>query len=314
MTNRGPSPKVNIKVRMEPEKLDTTTANSAQVDAPKSRRAVHDRGGNAVKSELPALGLPKFIGQILSQYQDLLVEQVEREVKKKAFAAVKEEARLLEYRARERFHFMESEVHQRAQILLDRAHEGIFEMVRQELGAVIAELEANLRTLLEDMDIRAEAEVPPSEDGHPEMVSKKPLETGATTEIIRPLKEGVTSAVAPQGMPHQEVRLELPPPLDLRSTLGFVSSLSQMEGVRVLRSLGSLDKGVSVFVQPKRPSSLVHLLEHLPGVTVVAEEGSEMPLGQNREQELDDYPTLHILLQPYDPKAERGTGSLLTGP
>ena len=91
-------------------------------------------GGQARKkigSNFANLDLPSFISQMLGQYQNLLVHQVERDVKDQALAAVKQEALALQYQAAERLHAMESQVQKSVQAVLDLAQERIFEMMRK---------------------------------------------------------------------------------------------------------------------------------------------------------------------------------------
>ena len=72
-------------------------------------------------------------------------------------------------------------------------------------------------------------------------------------------------------MSHADVRLDLPPPLDPRHLLGFYRGLSATHDLRILRAVGSLDKGVHLYIRPKELSTLEEILRTLPGVDEVTE-------------------------------------------
>lgn len=263
---------------------------------PRPRQTVKASARRGVESTFTELGLPSFISQILGQYQDLLVHHVEREVKGKALVAVKEESRLIHDQARERLSSMESEVQQRIQGVLDQARERFFEMIREEMDAIFGALETSLQGLLEDADIDVDPEAPGSAEDQAEVQWDKLGEPDAAPNGSQQL-EGETTAEAPeQGAQHHEVRLEVPPPLDLKPLMGFYQGLLVMKDVRVIRTLGSVDKGVSVYIRPKQPSSLIHLLRALPGVSEVSDGTSGASVGNGKGGGEDNQPTLRILL------------------
>ena len=103
-----------------------------------------------------------------------------------------------------------------------------------------------------------------------------------------------------QGASHLDVHLELPPPLGLRPLLEFHRRLSEMKEIRVLRTLGSPEKGVAVHIRPKDVVSLTHLLGDIPGVTVVTDGTSEAGANNGKIEGDEDHRTLQIQLTPMD--------------
>ena len=264
---------------------------------PKTGLNVSPTPPGGVKSSFTELKLPNFIGQVLEQYQDLLVPQIEKEVKGKALAAVKEESHLLHYQALERLRSMESEVQQRAQVLLEQARERIFEMIREEMEAIFGDLEASFQGLLEDVDQgsddRGVSEAPESPVQGP---LDKPRKPGGTLEKSPYGDEKTTAKELEQRTRHQEVCLDLPPPLDLKPLMEFYGDLSEMQDVRVLQAFGSVDKGISFYVRPKQLSSLTHLLRSIPSVREVCEGTSGEKVDDVKNENADNSPTLRILL------------------
>ena len=209
--------------------------------------------------------LPSFITEILVQYKDLLVKHVDT-VKNKAVNEVKEEALLLHSQAELRLRSMESEMQQGVQAVLDRAREAIFEMVRTEMGEIFNEMESRLQALLgtgESLESDAEADNEHGGDG----AELESLFDGRADES--------DDAESNNEVSHADVRLDLPPPLDPRQLLGFYRGLSATHDLRILRAVGSLDKGVNLYIRPKEPSAVKEILRTLPGVDEVAE-GTEL--------------------------------------
>ncbi len=233
-------------------------------------------GGQARKkigSNFANLDLPSFISQMLGQYQNLLVHQVERDVKDQALAAVKQEALALQYQAAERLHAMESQVQKSVQAVLDLAQERIFEMMRKEMEDIFGELDTRLTSLLDDTTLdgggpQSEAE----KDEHEDFVKSLVAEVSESEEPatfdweIEAKDEGEQPEHAQATLP-PEVRIELPPPLDVRHLLGFYRGLSEAKDVRILRSRGSLEQGVSFFIRPTQIEAVTQILKALPGVS-----------------------------------------------
>ena len=212
--------------------------------------------------------LPNFITEILAQYKDLLVKHVDT-VKNKAVSEVKEEALLLHSQAELRLRSMESEMQQGVQAVLDRAREAIFEMVRTEMGEIFAEMESRLQALLSTGESDAG---PDYEDDGDDAELETLFDDRANSDT------GVDESEDPEAeneVSHADVRLDLPPPLDPRHLLGFYRGLSATHDLRILRAVGSLDKGVNLYIRPKEPSVVEEILKTLPGVDEVAE-GTEL--------------------------------------
>lgn len=214
--------------------------------------------------------VPNFISEILAQYKDLLVQHVET-VKNKAVTEVKEEALLLHSQAELRLRSMESDVQQGVQAVLDRAREAIFEMVRAEMGDIFEEWESRLQALLDT----GEAEEPEDDHGADEDRVEGDLALDSLLQSAGTSEGGEDQEAEPDNgerdVSHADVRLDLPPPLDPRRLLGFYRGLSATKDIRILRALGSLDKGVNLYIRPKELSSVTDLLRELPGVDDVTE-------------------------------------------
>jgi hypothetical protein len=219
--------------------------------------------------------VPDFISEILAQYKGLLVQHVET-VKNKAVAEVKEEALLMHSQAELRLRSMESEVQQGVQAVLDRAREAIFEMVRAEMGDIFEELESRLQALLDT----GESEEPGDDLEADEDPAEGDLAFESLLEGTRESEGGEDQEAQPdhgeQDVSHADVRLDLPPPLDPRRLLGFYRGLSATKDIRILRALGSLDKGVNLYIRPKELSAVTDLLRDLPGVDDVTEDAQHI--------------------------------------
>lgn len=183
---------------------------------------------------------------------------------------------------------MESKIHQGVQVLLDRGRERIFEMVLEEMEATFDQLETRLQGLLTD--------------GEPQAPRGGGEATGPKWEAHRQAEEPIASQPAlegespgPQpGIKPLEVRLELPPPLDLRSLVEFYRTLSAMKELRIVRAYGLIESGVFVDVRPKEPSSLLRSLRALPGVKVVADGTHQVAATEGAR----DHPSLRVHLIP----------------
>lgn len=240
--------------------------------------------------------VPSFISEILAQYKDLLVQHVET-VKNKAVTEVKEEALLLHSQAELRLRSMESDVQQGVQAVLDRAREAIFEMVRAEMGDIFEEWESRLQALLDTGESEEpaddlEADEDPAE-GHSALESL--LEGAREPEDGEEDQEGAPDS-GERDVSHADVRLELPPPLDPRRLLGFYRGLSATKDIRILRALGSLDKGVNLYIRPKELSSVTDLLRDLPGVDDVTEGAQHIEEEDGGTTSTDPQLTLKISL------------------
>ncbi len=239
--------------------------------------------------------VPSFISEILAQYKDLLVQHVET-VKNKAVTEVKEEALLLHSQAELRLRSMESEVQQGVQAVLDRAREAIFEMVRAEMGDIFEEWESRLQALLDTGELE-DPKDDPEADGDP---AEGHLALESLLEGARESEDGEDPEGSPDSgerdVSHADVRLELPPPLDPRRLLGFYRGLSATKDIRILRALGSLDKGVNLYIRPKELSSVTDLLRDLPGVDDVTEGAQHIEERNDGTAGTDPHLTLKISL------------------
>lgn len=235
----------------------------------------------SVKSTFAEMDLPGFIGQVLSQYQDLVVDHVEKDIKSKALAGVKEETRLLHAQAIERLHSMEMQVHKGIQTVLDGAREGIFEMVRQEMHTVFGDLETSVQRLFADMDAGVEVEIERSTGDKTEAIVEQLLLQELLQEGLD-LDEGLDEVETGDGVVESEeeqgpgvVRLKLPPPLDLKPLVGFYRGLAKTAQVRILRALGTVEEGVSIYVRPREMDTLPEVLRGIPGVKVEPDESPD---------------------------------------
>jgi hypothetical protein len=198
-------------------------ATNAEESAAKSQRSLYTQPTNGVGSSLADLDVPSLISQILGQYQGSLVhqvEQVEKELKSKALAAVKDQSRVFHFQAKERLRSVELDVQLRFQAVLQRAQDGIFAMIYEEMGAIFSELEASFESLLNDKPGESESTVrvpvpqreqettvEPDRNGH----LRQQVTGHVIAEVPEPLPE-TRSAPAPElAGPNQNVRLELPP-------------------------------------------------------------------------------------------------------
>ena len=195
--------------------------------------------------------LPNFINEILAQYKDLLVKHVDT-VKNKAVTEVKEEALLLHGQAELRLRSMESEMQQGVQAVLDRAREAIFEMVRTEMGEIFTEMESRLQALLNTGE-SVESDADPDYEHDGDGTELDSLFDGGADPDETDANEHEVS--------HTDVRLDLSPPLDPRHLLGFYRGLSATQDLRILRAVGSLDKGVNLYIRPKELSAVKEILE-----------------------------------------------------
>jgi len=177
-----------------------------------------------------------------------------------------EEAGLLHFRARERLRSAESDVQQGVQAVVDRTREKIFEMVREEVEAIFAELKTRLGSHLRDAELNVDREASAPGDGE-EHLHRSP-EPAARTRASQQSGDETADQTPEVGIGPQVVCLDLPPPLDLRSYLDFYRGLSRIKDIRILRAMGSVEGAVSVYVRHKEPFSLQQLLGALPGVSV----------------------------------------------
>ena len=98
--------------------------------------------------------------------------------------------------------------------------------------------------------------------------------------------------------PSRNVRLELLPPVSQKALMEFYQGLSRMKEVQILQVLGSVDKGVLVYMRPRQLIVLPPLLQALPGVReVVSTPPSLGTTKGNGVSEGNDI-TLRILLAP----------------
>ncbi len=256
----------------------------------------------SVKSTFAEMDLPGFIGQVLSQYQDLVIDHVEKDIKSKALAGVKGETRLLHAQAMERLHSMEMKVQKGIQSVLDGAREGIFEMVRQEMHTVFRDLEASVQNLLADMDARVEVKVERPTSDETAAVGEQLLLQEILQEGLE-LDEGLDEGEAGDGVVESEeeqgpgvVRLELPPPLDLKPLVGFYRGLAKMTQVRILRALGTVEKGVFIYVRPREIDTLPDVLRGIPGVKVEPDESPDGRFDTADGEDADAELTLRVEL------------------
>ena len=138
---------------------------------------------------------------------------------------------------------------------------------------IFGELDTRLTSLLDDTTLdggglQSEAE----KDEHEDFVKSLVAEVSESEEPatfdweIEAKDEGEQPEHAQATLP-PEVRIELPPPLDVRHLLGFYRGLSEAKDVRILRSRGSLEQGVSFFIRPTQIEAVTQILKALPGVS-----------------------------------------------
>lgn len=275
----------------------TAVPNEQHEGALKAQRPAR----NGVGSSFAELDLPGFISQILGQYQDLLVHQVEQEVKSKALAAVKEQSRALYYQAKERLRSVEAEVQQKFQAVLQRAQERTFEMIQEEVEAIFSDLDGSFQTLLQDADKNPQQsqEVPTSPQVTPVAAEQTPKQ-GAAGEMVQ-ASSAITPATLPEmTSPVQYVCLELPPPLSQRAVIEFYLGLSQTKEVQVLQVLGSVDRGILIHIRPRQAFALPPLLQTLPGVKEVAIEPTLPGAVRGKKGDATKELSIRVLLGPKD--------------
>ena len=275
---------------MTNESKGEVTPTPGQTENPPAR--------SGMAHSLTELDVPSLAGQFLSQYQNLLVH-LEEDTKRKALSSIKEEAHLIHHQALKRLRSMEAEIQERVQAVLDQARQGIFGMVREELEAIFETMEGNLQSLLHDEELGVGLEGAESAEQQEEEHWDKPAELDETQIWPQPLEGEKPEAGAPeQERRHREVRLELLPPLDLRPLLEFYRGLSATKEVRILRALGSTDKGVSSYIRPRQPASVAELVRTLPGVQDVEDGSSTGGIDKADDSGADNRRTLRVLLTP----------------
>ena len=129
--------------------------------------------------------------------------------------------------------------------------------VSHEMENAFRDLQTRLRCILKDS----------------ERVASQTLECGKSDPVEQAIH---TSEVAPSKLTEeealsQEVRLELQPVEYPRLVLGFYHDLWRVRDVRMLRSGGSFDEGVSINIRAHQPESVADLLRNLPTVWGVHE-------------------------------------------
>lgn len=211
---------------------------------------------------------------------------------------------------------------QQIQSIVDLARDRILKMARDELEGIFSEMEVRFQGLLEDSDTDVSPQnITPHQEGSkprwkmpeakkvdtkdlPDLKELVPIqETEQVTqnqEVSSDLpnsEEDASDGEEEQMAYQQEVRLELPPPLDLRPLLGFYRDL-ETKDVRILRALGSLDKGVSLYIRPRQLASVTQLLQTLPGVQEVRDEAPTAEVEAAGGEGASNRLILRILLTP----------------
>ena len=267
-----------------------TTGKSKKNNAKDWQEIEHVSSQDHEQSSYNEPDLHEFLQHTLGEYQNLLVHHVEKDVKGKALEEVKEGTRLLYHQVGERLRSVELEVKQRAQVVLDRARDRIFEMFQEEVDSIFGELTADLQDLLNQ-----EENIGSREDADNEQWNMTATRNNLPEQL---LQLEVEAEIEEEGraVSHQEVLLELPPPLDLRLLLGFYRGLSETKDVRILRTLGSLDKGISFQIRPTQREAITQLLRTLPGVGDVHLESPTEGLDVGKSGSTDDRPTVRVML------------------
>ena len=169
-------------------------------------------------------------------------------------------------------------------------------MVRAEMGDIFEEWESRLQALLDT----GEADESADDVGADEGPAEEDLVLESLLEGAREREGGEDHDGEPdsgeRNVSHADVRLDLPPPLDPRRLLGFYRRLSATKDIRILRALGSLDKGVNLYIRPKELSTVTDLLRDLPGVDDVTEGAQQIEEDDGGTASTDRQLTLKISL------------------
>ena len=224
--------------------------------------------------------LSRFIGH-LNQYQELLADRIKRDVSRQALSLLEKSTRSTE-----------SEIPHRVQAVLDQAQERISEIIQEELKSIFGGLSDHLQSLRVNVEGSESTEVVETE------TEDKSLKKMGDLNLGYELGEEIVPEEEEQGVLHQETVLELPPPLDLRLLLGFYRGLLNQKDLRLIRALGSLDKGVSLYIRQQRTTSLTQLLGTLPCVGDVYEGPFNGDVDGRDDGCTGDHTTLHVLLKP----------------
>ena len=163
-------------------------------------------------------------------------------------------------------------------------------MLREEVDGIFGELTVDLQNLLNEAENLESREDTDKEQWNMNVTSNTLPEELLKFEVETEIEE------TGRAVSHQEMLLELPPPLDLRLLLGFYRGLSETKDVRILRTLGSLDKGISFQIRPTQREAITQLLRSLPGVGDVHLEASMEGIDVGDSAPSDDRPTVRVML------------------
>ena len=279
--------------------------------------------GSKVEAEQPHVS--ELVDRILGQYHDLLLDHAEREVKSITLHKVAERSSLPHHQARESLRSAEIKALTRLHDALEQARGKMSALFLNEVSPVFADLSEQLGVILGDSPIAHSSATGSPEESRPTYSHSHEYEnlpqppsggsgdhelsvapdthgTTAVLERVTPVEEVPETPVtsepgaareetdAASASQHQEVCLQLPAPVQLKPMMEFYSALAGHNEVRVVQTLGSVDKGMSLFVRPKpQCASLPGLLRTLPGVQTV----EDRPVSR-----VDGLQTMGIMLAP----------------
>jgi hypothetical protein len=163
-------------------------------------------------------------------------------------------------------------------------------MLQEEMDSIFGELTVDLQNLLSQEENMESREEPNKEQWNMPVTRNNLPEQLLQLEVEAEIEE------KGRAVSHQEMLLELPPPLDLRLLLGFYRGLSETKDVRILRTLGSLDKGISFQIRPTQQDAITQLLRTLPGVGDVHLESSTEGIDAGDNDSIDARPTVRVML------------------
>ena len=161
--------------------------------------------GERVARDYRQFDMAGIVAEQVRQYQILLTQQIEDEVRHKVLVQVEERGRALRDRTQEYLKALEVQIQRGMELVMARARDVIFRMVNEEMERVFEQLEGNLRGLVDTaLDAQVVAEKPSQElDRKPEGIADVSLEalahavTRAFTidnitekEPVQPIQEG----------------------------------------------------------------------------------------------------------------------------
>ena len=128
--------------------------------------------GERVARDYRQFDMAGIVAEQVRQYQILLTQQIEDEVRHKVLVQVEEGGRALRDQTRERLMALEVQIQRGMELALAQARDVIFRMVNEEMERVFEGLEGDMRGLV---DAAPEAQVAP----------EKPLEEAVSLEVAK---------------------------------------------------------------------------------------------------------------------------------